>query len=549
MTYSLSLQPLVSSLGSRPCHMPVATAEPIDTFDQKEHVSEEEADPVDPGDLDSLAPDSEGQTVLKIPYPSARGTNSSNAAEDKTTSLHGNDTKTSKLVRHALLLDNERAKFGDRYVLEENIRRAEKELAQKNRIAEETGRIFSRARSRTEKSTVSPQHDDVTGGNALRRLKSSGGELVRKLSSRRAPPQASKTGNTSSNSASCDSPGQRKQSRHRWFGKKGKLDLRSEAPEDESQRAATTNCTRILPGVLRAKEIERVGREELLMELEMEYHQLCDDADVAEQSLLSAKERFEDLESVEAELRSILDRFYGRLPGWEQDPVAVEMLSHVADMSESAIEAERDLWDRSQLLIKMRAARENYKAGERYVSESVTLLRSVLMDLHEVSILINEERKGSTEGNGEKVKSLKIFEKLESAGVTSRAASSKMKLAVVLVPALPNAKAIASRARSLVENMDGVGSNLAELVLPKEESISTALTRAKSTVADAAAVDRWISKAIWSITQDGKECKSHVKMLEREVVEERMALLRLNYEEFTSLSAAGLSAALQRDMV
>lgn len=440
-----------------------------------------------------------------------------------------NNVQWIELVRKAFFLAGERAKFGERCELEADIQKSEKILAQRSRIAEETGRIYNRARSRMGKPMAVREEQGEVGGNALRRLKSTGGDLRRMISNRKNALGGVKGGDYSAKTSStAPEAHQKKQVRRRWFGQ------RRESPglewlAGEGDGLMDGPSSQPTTGIKDA-QADITGQEELLAELHLEFQQLGDDAETAFQRLRIAKDRLHDLEKIESQLKPILDRFYGRRQGWETDPVACRMVAHIADMSESAVEAERDLWDRTELLKKMRAACEDYKAGERYVAESVTLLRSMCRDLEAVAILVAEKQQASGDKHGERGHTLDIFERLESASVTSRAASSKLKLAVCLVPAMPDGKSIALRARSLLGDMDGVGSNLSDFVQPRESLVSAVVEMAEKIVADATAVEQWIGKAIWSISRDGNECKGHVKLLEREVMEERLALLRLNCE-------------------
>lgn len=56
-----------------------------------------------------------------------------------------------------------------------------------------------------------------------------------------------------------------------------------------------------------------------------------------------ARERLASRRSVHEKAMTILDQFYGSLPGWEDDPIASRMLPETAEMTEGGLEAERDL--------------------------------------------------------------------------------------------------------------------------------------------------------------------------------------------------------------
>lgn len=103
-------------------------------------------------------------------------------------------------------------------------------------------------------------------------------------------------------------------------------------------------------------------------EADLEQAQLA--ADIEADKLHEAKVRLQERRDIHDKVMAMLDQFYGSLPGWEDDPISVNMLPDTADMTEAGIEAERDL-------AEVRLMRERIFAAYEDHGRALTALRVV----------------------------------------------------------------------------------------------------------------------------------------------------------------------------
>lgn len=109
---------------------------------------------------------------------------------------------------------------------------------------------------------------------------------------------------------------------------------------------------------------------DVIAEYEAELKRIDLTEDAENDKLKEAKERLENRRIIHDKAMAILDQFYGNLPGWGDDPIAVRMLPDTADMTEAGIEAERDL-------AEVRLTRERVFAAHEDHGRVLTALGSV----------------------------------------------------------------------------------------------------------------------------------------------------------------------------
>jgi hypothetical protein len=238
--------------------------------------------------------------------------------------------------------------------------------------------------------------------------------------------------------------------------------------------------------------------------------------------------------ALDARLLRILDRFYARLPGWEDDPVALAMAGHILDMSESAVAAERDLWDACALRDRIAAARTDYRTGAAHIDSAAALLRTVISELlaARTANVIDIFRHGHA---GAVSAAADAHERLRSAKVAAAQAAAKAKLAGVCAAGLAGAggaRAAALAARLLPNtavHASALGS--AGLDVLTRRTIVRALADAKAALVAAEGAAVWVAARDEGIAKDLVACRQQVAFLERDVLLERMALLRMHCRE------------------
>jgi hypothetical protein len=244
--------------------------------------------------------------------------------------------------------------------------------------------------------------------------------------------------------------------------------------------------------------------------------------------LLKAQTALDARREIDDERLTILDRFYAKLPGWENDPVSQKLLVEVADMSEAAIVAERDLWFKCEKLEIMYTALSDHRKGLEFISDAHARLKNVVREL-EVARVANSVD-ALRHGSAAAAAAAEAHNRLKAAKIGANQAFAKAKLASLCCKEIPRIDLISVKSSELLVNVD-VGFNSPAVELVARKTISEALVSARATLSDCDQAVAWVIDRTARIESDISDCEADVELLEQDVIEERMGLLRQHHDE------------------
>ncbi|CAN8064875.1 unnamed protein product, partial [Agarophyton chilense] len=121
-----------------------------------------------------------------------------------------------------------------------------------------------------------------------------------------------------------------------------------------------------------------------------------------EQEHLLDRTKLEEVESqlcerrrIHQEAMQILDQFYGALPGWENDPISQKMILETVELTEAGVDAEHDLTESRDLLLRAQAALADHQRTHRAlqaIRADLTSFVQILSDLIASADVIVETR-------------------------------------------------------------------------------------------------------------------------------------------------------------
>jgi hypothetical protein len=271
-----------------------------------------------------------------------------------------------------------------------------------------------------------------------------------------------------------------------------------------------------------------VSPEATLADLQLQADRSRQHLSAALEALLKAQTALDARREIDEERLVILDRFYAKLPCWESDPVSRKLIVEVADMSEAAIVAERDLWFRCEKLELMLTALSDHRKGLEFISDAHALLKNVVREL-EMARLANAVdvlRHGSSAAAA----AAEAHNRLKAAKIGANQAFNKAKLAALCCADMPRVELITVKSSELLANVD-VGFNSLAVEIVARKTIVDALASARATLADCDVAVAWVVARISHIETDVTVCEAEVEVLEQDVIEERMGLLRQHHDE------------------
>jgi hypothetical protein len=243
-----------------------------------------------------------------------------------------------------------------------------------------------------------------------------------------------------------------------------------------------------------------------------------------------AESALETRRVLNARLLTVLDRFYGRLPGWEDDPVSQALIGDLGSMSDSGVEVERDMWEQQSRLLNTQLVLLDHNKCSEYLSVCLLLLKNVDETLvrAEAANVIDILRHGPDAYTAASV----VQSKLMSARSSVNEAVLKAKIASLCCPNMARAPHIldtTKRLQTIIQtdiNFHMMGSDVITGRL-----IVDALALTSSASYNVQCGLQWVTGRVASIKCDQERADTEIEMLESDVLEERIVLLRQHHAE------------------
>lgn len=268
--------------------------------------------------------------------------------------------------------------------------------------------------------------------------------------------------------------------------------------------------------------------EQMLLELELKANDARRELSDRQSAAADAEAALKKRTSIDQRRLAVLDRFYARLHGYESDPVAKKMLVEVADMSDSAIEAERDLWYKYSELEVMRYAFEDHSNGLAYVSEALSLLTAVVQELYTAKTTNYAEL--LRKGRSERLAATEAKTRLRAAKIGTSQALTKASLAAACCPDIPRIKEIAVASSEKLSSADSSHDNIGfDSIMYK--AVVDAFSATQTSLVDCHEAVAWCKSRVAQIESDVAHGNRDLQRLEQDVIEERMALLQQRHEK------------------
>lgn len=249
-------------------------------------------------------------------------------------------------------------------------------------------------------------------------------------------------------------------------------------------------------------------------------------------SRLKAAERILDQRrEVHGKAVSILDQFYGSLPGWQQDPVTQVMFSETIDMTDAALETERDLVEARHYLAQGHAALRDHSLALGAVQTIGEQLGSFITALERLIRSIAEcESRGRADGcegipqfDGDIWPTLRQLEKHLDKCVGSG------EMAMECCMDAPRVQQIERDLRTLRDGFVGESKAVESMGRIYQKDMLGSLHVAKSAVCDCKLAETFVREREGMIAEDVANFEEMTERCEEYVIQERMALVDLHH--------------------
>jgi hypothetical protein len=344
--------------------------------------------------------------------------------------------------------------------------------------------------------------------SAIYKWKSAPNSLRQRVSS------ISITGSSSSGGGSCDGGGSA-----RWLSTSD-LKRSTEAQLDEK---ASILGYKLLYGL-------RINADVILDELRIEASRVRHLQAEKLEVLVSAESALNARRDIDARLLLLLDRFYSRLPGWEDNHVSRMLVDELVDMSESGIEIEHDMREQQVLVLHMQHALLDHSKCTEYLSACLLMLQSASKNLDDAKIanVIDVVGHGSNAYTAASV----TQRKLASARFAANEAAAKAKLVSLCCPDMTLAPQIFDTTNRLESSIQAdISFYSAGFDVITRRMIIEAQALSRSASLDVQCGLRWVAARIQMIKRDVEQANAEIEILLSDVVEERIALLHQHHVE------------------
>lgn len=284
--------------------------------------------------------------------------------------------------------------------------------------------------------------------------------------------------------------------------------------------------------VLDRETLARLKTEpaDVIAELEAGAVRLQNDERETLARLKAAERVLEERRDLHSKIMSILDQFYGNLPGWQQDPITQALFIETVDMTDAGLEAERDLAEARHNLSQGHAALKDHELGLgslQTIGEQLGLFINALERL--IRSVAECENHGRTGGHGTPEYSGDIWTSLQQLEKHLNKSVTCGEMASECCPDAPRVKQIERDLRTLRDSFTNESKAVATMCRIYRKDLLGSLIVAKTTMADCKVAECFVQEREKMIAEDVESFEELVERCEEYVMQERMTLVDIHH--------------------
>lgn len=270
----------------------------------------------------------------------------------------------------------------------------------------------------------------------------------------------------------------------------------------------------------------RVNVDEALKIIEMDVKQAQEEFEYASELFGEAETLLQDRRAIDFRLIDIMDRFYGKEPGFEEDQVALKMVEECDELSSEGREAEEGRYKLLKLHQQISTALRDQENALEHAHSALLLYKEIVEHLKESRTYNRIDV--FTEGNLSRQASLKVKELWVESDKKATVANRKAKIAHYFSPEAPIIRTADIGQSNLIGTLDIVFDSIPVDVMVKK-TVSQTYERALESFKDSEKTVRWLVEYSSKVRCHLDECKANIERWDRLLLKERADIFHRNH--------------------